>query len=349
MPHQLNPRSHTATAALTFEVTPGAREILILPAGEFAAADGSGRPAECAAWRLDAASAGRVIARAALRNSRMVVDYEHQTLRAEENGQPAPAAGWIDRASLAWREGLGLVAAVEWTEKAAAMIAAGEYKYHSPVFNYDQRTGEVLALRHLALTNDPGLDMPAVALRALNDLPTTEASMPELLKKLLAKLGLAETASEAEIEAAFDALQKKASDAEAKTAEVAALKSKAPDPAHYVAVATMHAMQQENTSLKTQLNQIEVDKVVTAALAAGQIAPVMKGWAEELGKSNLAALKSYVEKTPANPALAGTQTGGATPAGAGGTGTVALTAEQAEVAKALGLSVAQFAAGKLEV
>jgi len=37
-----------------------------------------------------------------------VIDYHHQTLLAEKNGQPAPAAGWFD--ALEWREGDGLYA-----------------------------------------------------------------------------------------------------------------------------------------------------------------------------------------------------------------------------------------------
>lgn len=338
MAHRL--RSHTATAALTFEVQPGAREIQILPAGNFTAADGSGRPAEVAAWQLTPAIAAQVIARAASRQSRMVVDYEHQTLRAEQNGQPAPAAGWIDRTSLSFRDGLGLFAEIEWTEKAAAMIAAGEYKYLSPVFSYDKRTGEVLALRHVALVNDPGLDLPAVALRALNDFSTEEE--PQMLEKLLAALGLAASVGEAEALSAIATLKSEAGAIVGKDAEIAVLKAKAPDPAQFVAVATMQAVQSENVALKTQLNQIEVDKVVNAALSAGQLLPAQKEWAADLGKSNLAALKAYVEKTPANPALAAMQSEGKEP---GGSGTAVLSAADAKVASMLGMTTEEYAAG----
>ncbi len=64
-----------------------------------------------------------------------------------------------------WREGAGLYATgVEWTDNAAAMIAAGEYKFISPVFAYNKR-GEVLELLHAALTNTLALDgMDAVML-----------------------------------------------------------------------------------------------------------------------------------------------------------------------------------------
>lgn len=330
-------KTHTAVAVLAFEVKPGVREIMLLPAGEFRTADGSGRPEEVAAWRLTAEIAARVIARAA-RSSKMVVDYEHQTLNAAKNGLPAPASGWIDRATLSWREGDGLYAQVEWTEKAAQMIAAGEYRYLSPVFAYDKRTGEVLALRHVALVNDPGLDMQAVALSAYSDFSTEEE--PQMLEKLLAALGLSATAGEAEALSAIVSLKSQADSAAAKVAEIAALKSQAPDPAQYVAVATMHAIQAENTSLKAQLNDIEVSAVVTAALAAGQLLPAQKEWAEDLGKANLAALKSYVEKTPANPALAAMQTQGKA---AVGEGIAALSAAELAICKNMGQDPVEFA------
>jgi phage I-like protein len=81
-----------------------------------------------------------------------VIDYEHQTLNAATNGQPAPAAAWFS--TLEWRDGDGLYATdVQWTERAAAMVAAGEYRFLSPVFCFDNH-GNVKALLHAALTNN---------------------------------------------------------------------------------------------------------------------------------------------------------------------------------------------------
>ncbi|WP_438805125.1 phage protease [Sodalis sp. (in: enterobacteria)] len=57
---------------------------------------------------------------------------------ARGNGQPAPAAGWYSQ--LEWVEGLGLFAVdVEWTERARTLIAAGEYRFVSPLFQYDRQ------------------------------------------------------------------------------------------------------------------------------------------------------------------------------------------------------------------
>ncbi|WP_323915866.1 phage protease, partial [Aeromonas caviae] len=88
-----------------------------------------------------------------------------------------------------------------WTERAAALVAAKEYRFLSAVFPYDAQ-GRPLELRMTAITNDPGV-VGMQALAALSAQPTQpgqpatpahavhkETPMNELLKKLLAKLGI---------------------------------------------------------------------------------------------------------------------------------------------------------------
>ncbi|MBW7901255.1 MAG: phage protease [Rhodocyclaceae bacterium] len=341
-------QTSTALAALTFTLAPAAREIQLAPAGPaFRSADGSGRPGDVPAWRIDADIAERVIARCAARANRCVIDYEHQTLLAEKNGQPAPAAGWFG--ALEWRDGQGLFAVdVEWTERAAAMIAAGEYRYLSPVFDYDRRTGEVLTVRMAALTNDPGIDgMAAVALSAAlaaHDFQPEEDRMNETLKKLLAAIGLPADAPEADALAAVGALKEKAGKADDAQTQLAALKAQAPDPARYAPVEAMQALQGEVAALKAARLEREVTETVEAALAAGKLTAPQKAWAEALGKSDLAALKAYVTTAPAITALTGMQTDGKPPAGAGGGG--AATDAEVAVMKALGLTAEEFSKGK---
>lgn len=140
-------------AALTQSLPEAAGEFRILPAGVFRAKDG--RPAHLPGWKIDAEIAQRVIAASASVDD-LVIDYEHQTINAEKNGLPAPAAGWFKR--MVWREGVGLFAVgVQWTDKAKAMIAAGEYRHISPVFPYNAVTGEVQKIIGLGLTNNPAL------------------------------------------------------------------------------------------------------------------------------------------------------------------------------------------------
>ena len=98
------------------------------------------------------------------------IDYDHAIEVSAGSGGPTPAAGWIrsiddapDREGTLWGD-------VEWTPRAAQMIAAKEYKYISPVIDptvRDNKTGEAQGwtLTSAALTNQPVLQgMPALVL-----------------------------------------------------------------------------------------------------------------------------------------------------------------------------------------
>lgn len=183
--------SAIALAACSYELgnIDGAMTVIqVMPAGEFRPSDG--REMDVPAWRIDAALAARVIERFRARRVPPVIDYEHQTLRKEENGQPAPAAGWFRE--LTWHEGKGLYAAVELTQRARDHIRTGEYRYFSPVFSYDD-TGAVLEVLMGALTNNPALhslEPLAVLAAAQFGAPPTEKPMNKLLAALCAALGL---------------------------------------------------------------------------------------------------------------------------------------------------------------
>lgn len=345
------PRTHAthsvALAALAAELPAAAApsELRLIPAGNFRGIDG--RPENLPHWSLDAAQAATLIAAAKARQTKYVIDYEHQTLRAEANGQAAPASGWFSQ--LEWRDGAqpGLWATdVKWTARAAAMIEAGEYRYISPVFAFDQKTGAVKALASAALVNTPGLDgltdlSTCAALSALFDLPA-EKDAP--MKTLLAALGLALTASEDDAVNAINAL--KAQHA-AHGNEIAALKAQtgaAPDPAKYVEVAVMKAVHDERNELKAKLQDIEVGQVVTVALSDGRLQPAQRAWAESLGKTNLVALKEFIAATAPGIVPGQTQTGGNAPSGVGGSGS--LDADGLAVCKALGLTPEEFNKGK---
>jgi phage I-like protein len=304
-----------AIAACVAEINPKVPgEIRLFPAGAFRARDG--RPTEVPAWRMDAAIAARVIALSAAAIDESVIDYEHQTLHTETNGQPAPAAGWFK--ALEWREGDGLYAvALRWTDRARAAIEAVEYRYISPVFTYDKKTGDVLAIQMAALTNFAGLDglTDLVARAAAKFQPTSEEDTTVDKAKLIALLGLAETATDAEIEAGLAALKTKAGEVDGLKTEVVALKAQTPDPAKFVPVETMKSLQAEVAALRAETTERNVNEAVTAGLDAGKLLPAQETWARELGKKDLAALKSYLETAPAIAALKRTQTDGKGPEG----------------------------------
>ena len=292
-------------------------EIRLIPAGTFRARDG--RPFELSAWRMDAASAARVIALVARAADDLVIDYEHQTLYTEQNGQPAPAAGWLK--ALEWREGDGLYAvALRWTERAAAAIAAEEYRYISPVFEYDKKTGEVLALKMAALTNHAGLDgltdLTARAAAKFQTAATEQENDNMNREQLIALLGLAADATDDQINQGLVALKAKADKTPGLETEVATLKAQTtPDPAKFVPIETMQSLQTEVASLRAETTERNVNEAVTAALDAGKLLPAQEGWARELGKKDLAALKSYIETAQPIAALKGMQNGGRRPEG----------------------------------
>lgn len=148
---------------------PGFKEFRVLPAGVFRTNDGSGRPANLPGWIMNGGIAAMIAANLATRDD-VLIDYEHQSLRATESGKLAPAAGWFKRVE--WREGDGLYAVdVRWTDRAAAMIRAREYRFVSPVFNFNNKTGEVLNIVNVGLVNHP-------ALSGLTDLAAASAMLP---------------------------------------------------------------------------------------------------------------------------------------------------------------------------
>lgn len=330
-----------AVAALRVEIPAGQvpTDVRLIPAGEFRAVDG--RPTDCPTWVMEAADGERCVAAMAARESALVIDYEHATLHAKRTGSKAPAAGWFQ--ALEWRaDGLWAVQ-IDWTALAAQHIASREYRYMSPVFAYDPQSGRVRQLLHAALTNDPGLDglTDLAALAADLFLPPTTSrgiAMNELLKKLLAALGLQESVTEAEALAAVAALKTNVATLSAQVAH--------PDPARFVPIATLSALQAEHAdvqgrlaALTAEVNGSKIEQAVSAGLAAGKLTPATEAWARELGKTDLAALTAFLAAAPVVVALGQTQSGGQGSAGAGG---AALSETELAVCRATGTSPEDF-------
>lgn len=334
-------------AALVFELDPAnPKAVRLLPAGQFRARDG--RPWDAPYWLIDAVIAANVIRRAANRADNFVIDYEHQTLLADQNGQPAPAAGWFK--TVEWRED-GLYAVdVEWTQRAAQMLADREYRYLSPVFRYDPATGEVLELLHAALTNHPALDglTDLATLAALKFSPAQPNQEKDIvtLAELLQLLGLPADTDEAGAKAALAALKTRADKATELEGQVTALKAstETPDPAKFVPLTAMKALQDQLAALSSQVTGREVDELVASAIQDAKLLPAQEAWAKELGKKDIAALKQYLSVAQPIAALTGTQTGGKKPAGADDK--QQLSAEELAVCKALGQDPAVFAKNK---
>lgn len=298
--------------------------VQLLPLGRFRARDG--RPAAdypaLQDWLCDTSVAQALIARFNAEGMPLLLDYEHQTLLAEENGQPAPASGW--GANLQLLDD-GLYAEVEWTERAKAMIRAGEYRFISPVFTFDEKSGAVLKLLHVALTNYPALtgQRPVAAKHNLQD------SVMPLKPETAALLGVAVDASVDDIHTAVTALKSQ--------------KNPTADPAHYVPLAQFESLKGELAALTARQRDGEVDKLIEAGRASGKLLAAQEQWARDLGKKDVAALRAYLDSTPAIAALMGNQTHGKAPAAEA---QVALTAAQQEAARIGGWDAKVFEVGE---
>lgn len=311
-------RNSLDIAALTLEIDNAGPRVQLFPAGRFSAADGTSR-----SWYIDAALAQRLIDAARNQTNDYVFDYEHQTLNALKNGQPAPAAGWFK--TLEWVEGVGLFAVdVRWTDRARAMIEAKEYRYVSPMFRHD-KAGNVVRLLNAAITNLPALDGMAELVAASFISREDNTMDEELLAVLCALFGLAAGATEEELKAKVAGLSESVLKPAAcstlsdllskKDEEIASLSATLPDPAKYVPVSAMKSMQDQLAALNTRVNDDEVNGLVTVALSDGRLLTDMEDWARELGKKDVAALRGYLKKARPVAALKGTQTGGKAPAG----------------------------------
>ncbi|WP_199508614.1 MULTISPECIES: phage protease [unclassified Psychrobacter] len=352
--------SSTHIAALSLEITASRAPqgyFLVFPEGKTRSGDGSGRPTECDAWQLDASNGYALADLLNARPTDMVIDYEHQTLHAQSNGQPAPAAGWLAAGQFEYVDGVGLCnRAPSWTTKATKAIADHEYRYKSPVIVYDT-DGYVTNVMNVAITNQPALltldELTALSAKFTNSNPKQQdTEMKPLLAYIVAALGLPATTTEDE---AVTALSAQVDDFKAKavTAKVdvdadkplAALSSvfahsAEPDPAKYVPVATMTETVAALNAQITELQGNQVDPtadLLTAALSDGRLLPAQAEWAKSYAKSDPAGFKAYLDNAPRIAALNQRQTEGK-PDPIAGNKVAALSAEQKEVAVALGLS-----------
>lgn len=343
----------------------------LLPVGPFKARDGRPFDVPGGHWQLDKTIATTLINRAKALGQDILIDYDHQTLNVEKTGKEAPAAGWYNGDEIEWREGQGLFIKPRWTERAAALVAAKEYRFLSAVFPYDAQ-GRPLELRMTAITNDPGV-VGMQALAALSAQPIQpgqlanpahaahkETPMNELLKKLLAKLGIELTGdpTDEQLQKALtelDSLQasaKKAPELEAalsaEKASLAALKAQPGgqvDLAQFVPVATYNALVTQVAALTAQVDTTDAATLIKEARTAGKVVAAEEEYLTAYAaQKGVAALKALLEPRPAIAALTASQTAAVTLPEK--KGDAVLSAEDKYAADQLGISHEDFAKAK---
>lgn len=223
----------------------------LLPAGEVKGRDGRN-------WRLDRAT--EVIRNSQTGGTDLPIDYDHEADVPKRVAGPLPAAGWIKTDSLEARED-GIWARVEWTARARELIANREYRYLSPVLNFDGRSKQVTRLLGAGLVHRPNLSLVALASEEFE--MTDTADMSEALAKIAAALGLSAGVGLEEI--------------------LAGIAAKAePDPAKYVPIEAVADLMRDRNQRAANSSMHLVEAKVDRAIAAGHLPPAMRGWATAL-------------------------------------------------------------------
>lgn len=292
--------------------TDGMLTIQVTPDGEFRAIDG--RPTDVPAWRMNAANAAQVIALASARITPIVIDYEHQTLNKEKNGQPAPAAAWFRE--FEYRPGAGLFARVKLTRRAVQLIEDEELGYFSPVFGYDT-AGNVVEMLMGGFTNTPAIDgMQALAAAASAQLSTgghivSQTQKLALTAALCAALSIPEDANEAQALQAINDLKTAKTTSDER---VAALTAQQPDPSKFVPIETFNQLQTQVAAL----NQQQTDQAVAALVAQAEgetdgqvkVTAATKDWFTAFAKKDLDGARAWLKDAPVIAALSRMQSGG---------------------------------------
>lgn len=340
----------------------------ILPAGSFSARDGRG-PYIVG----DRAAMEKIVAQSRSYHGEtdMVVDYDHQALAVMEpnSGKTAKAAGWVK--GLEVRDD-GIWAEIKWTATAATAIGAEEYRYLSPVIPHDAK-GNVRMILGVSLTNVPAYHIEAFSaaktspqhrnedmdkiLAALGLAKgTSEDAVLAVLNALLAALtsigaanGVAKDAKPEEIQAAALAavsdrkrlVEASGVAADAKiddaVAALTALKTKgAPDPAKFVPIDQVVALQSELTAFRAEVSGAAAEAAVDKATKDGKLVPALRDWGISLFNTDRKKFEEYIG---AAPELTDRQLKPAKP----GEQTSALTAEQQNATRILGIDPKAYA------
>ena len=310
-------------------------EFRIFPAGVYRTTKGD--------YLFDELASQRVMAKVAEWGNDYCVDYDHMMLAFLDANSPT------NKESAAWyrpelRNGELWASKVDWIPEAGEKVASKKFRYISPAWRWeaDEVTGakRIVELINVGLTNLPATlhQKPLVASRVGGTPDPKEKSMN--WKNLLAKLGLTETASEADAMAALERLL-------GPLASFASLTGKT-NPAEALAVATAWKNDAARVAeLSKQLEEHEkaskakqLEDLITAGQKAGKLTEPMLAWAKTQTPE---ALKAYLDVAqpivPVKPGVREPSGGAGGVGGAPSTANVTLTSEEIAVAKQCGISL----------
>lgn len=205
------------------------------------------------------------------RGLKVPIDFEHESLENKK----APAIGWVEELYIQNKE---LFAKVSWSEEAKELIKNGQYRYISPVYEFnsiDSVSGKGIGttLHSIALTNTPFLS-------SLGEIP---------LKKIKNNFNKGEkmeddkkVTNSGQTNELSNELQEKLAELEAQNAELV----------------------KENEELKIKVAELEAkiselegenaEELVENSIKQGLVANSQKPWALNYAKSNRAGFKEYL-------------------------------------------------------
>ncbi len=147
---------------------------------------------------FDDEAGASVIALYLERGLELMADYEHMSLVDPPIVAPASAKSWVPEVR---DDGL-YATQIKWTDRARAMLEAGEYRFFSPAFRFDPKTMRVHYLINFALTNLPALNELRPLMAASSENVTTPATTTE--KRIEMKKDMACTGCKASLKAPSD-------------------------------------------------------------------------------------------------------------------------------------------------
>ena len=253
--------------------------------------------------------AEKIIAASLRESVDLMIDRDHQ-LDLLPPGTPVRAAGWIKELQA---RADGIWARVEWTDAAKAELAAKEYRYISPVFMFDKETSRVTQILRASLTNNPNLELKAVASAQLDDpQPQQETkNMDENLTAIAALLGMSGEEDGAKILEAVKKMKEKLDElynttgetaSSTVTAILAAAVKKAgaaqPDPSKFVPIAQFDEMKTQLASIQKTIATDKALAAVDEAVTAGKVTPAQKEWATGYATKDPEGFAKYIAGAP---------------------------------------------------
>ncbi|MGB6554934.1 MAG: phage protease, partial [Candidatus Binataceae bacterium] len=195
------------------------------------------------------------------------------------------------------------------TARAASAIAAREYRYVSPVFQFDPESGRVTRLLRAGLTNNPNLYLTAIAAAATRAASPEESMMEEFLNKLREILGLEPDVTPEAVLAAVrdlaadngadDGADDGAEDGAGADGDAAAANARTLDPARYVAIAEFQKALTELNAMRAERARDRAAQAVDEATRAGKLVPAQREWAIAYCAADPAGFSSFVARQPA--------------------------------------------------